>query len=150
LVVGVSDFSGFSAGAEGVGGGGTGSDEDEGFVSWLETSLKSVGGLLRSGVPGIGTGGPKSLVPGFFGWGAGGAVYTSSGFFPSGCGSGGAAREPASARASAEGNVPLGSRSLDKRTTPTRHRNEQDTTSPAFVSRVIFPVLTGGTMNDER
>src|SRR5713226_7593392 len=37
-------------------------------------------------------------------------------------------------------SVWLASRSLLTSTTPTRHRNEQDTTSPALVSRVIIGI----------
>src|SRR5690242_9234420 len=52
-----------------------------------------------------------------------------------GDGSGGSFSSLATAGASGAGGPP--SRSLQNRTTPTRHRNEQDTTSPTLVSRDI-------------
>src|SRR5437870_2789722 len=40
-------------------------------------------------------------------------------------------------------NAGLGPLILQYSTTPTKHRKEQDTTKPALVSRVIWPLLSG-------
>jgi hypothetical protein len=113
-------------------GGGTG------FVFGAEVGIALGGGVsLLTSLPSSGVSlvctTPLELPGRGLGFGVGSAL--------AGCGSPGAVR---SACCSTSADLPSAavastSVNLQKRTVPTRHRNEQDTTNPAFVSRVIFP-----------